>query len=168
MNSKVTLAKEMKTFCMLLFDGRNSQKHATILAKVMLPIVNDTLIRMEREENLARYSFYDAQHHTLVSPYKGMIVTRNTMWRGGDHYDWIFYKVTNITPKGNVMVKVLEKGLINDHASNLHGDHFYTKSFVAPVIDNTNGRGKSKMLENMSFHVWVPGRMDFYDGGVVN
>jgi hypothetical protein len=176
---KVPFAKETETL-MLLFDGRDVLQEDE-LARVMLPAVNNILLRMENDDklaakkiNLARYSFhvkiseepYGGSKFQKVEPKTGMIIATNKDWKRGMHYDWKFYRVTNITEKGTVVVKELRKVTVPDHPLN-QADHFFQKRYVAPVLDDAPGGAKPKMLERMNFQVWSQ-QSSFYDGGVVN
>ena len=177
---KVTLAKEMETL-RFLFHRRDVLEE-DVLARVMLPAVNDILLRLENDDklaakkiNLARYSFdvkiseepYGGGKFQKVEPKTGMIIATNKDWNRGMHYDWKFCRVTNITDKGTVMVQELTKAAVPDHPLN-QSDHFFQKRHVAPVLDDAQAGGaKPKMLEHMSFTVWSE-QSSFYDGGVVN
>jgi len=178
---KVPFAKETETL-MLLFDGRDVlEESSDVLARVMPPAVNNILLRMEnddklaaKQKNLARYTFhvkisegtYGGGRYKEVEPETGMIIATNTDWKRGMHYRWKFYRVTNITGKGTVVVKELRKVPVPDHPLNL-SDHFFQKRYIAPVLDDAPGGAKPKMLEHSLFDVWSQ-QSSFYDGGVVN
>jgi len=178
---KVPFAKETETL-MLLFDGRDVlKKTSDVLAKVMLPAVNNILLQMENDEilaakqkNLARYRFrvkiceepYGGGKSQEVEPETGMIIATNKDWKRGMHYDWKFYRVTHITEKGTVVVKELRKVTVPDHPLN-QSDHFFRKCYVAPVLDDAPGGATHKILEHSLFNVWSQ-QSTFYDGGVVN
>ena len=166
-----------------MFDGRDVLQEDE-LARVMLPAVNNILLRMENDDklaakkkNLARYHVslqiseepYGGGNFQKVEPETGMIIATNTFNRGM-HYDWKFYRVTNITDKGTVMVKELVKADVPGHPFN-QGGGFFIKRHVAPVLDADDvlrARGvKPKMLKGSIFYVWSEGK-NFYDGGVVS
>ena len=132
------LAKEVITLGTLFFDDKRRasvpqacpvvRANANVLAKVLLPVVNDILLKIARDEKLAkelakkqknldRYSVVlgPRRPRQYVEPNMGMVLAKNTMIFSGPSWSrWVFYQVTNITKNGTVMVKELQKVSIPD------------------------------------------------------
>jgi hypothetical protein len=187
----VKIAKGLTTFGTLLFNdkrlGSVPQDHRVVLGemaaddltKVVLPVVNDILLEMEKEDqllkkqkNLDRYTVYHRfwEREESVEPSVGMILTHNALWRGGDHYDWKFVQVTNVTVNGTVMVKKLKKRYVPDHPYNM-SNHFASRRYVEPLpYDASDGEKASALKIDAIYDMWTPERTDYdiYDGGTVN
>jgi hypothetical protein len=102
----------------------------------------------------------------------GSIVASNKLWRGGDHYHWLFFQITKITETGRIMALQLEKKGVPDHLGNVWPIGFLPttfdclKRYVAPIAGKYVGC--AKMLAFGLYDVYdAPSPMDssFYDGG---
>ena len=135
----VKLAKGVSTFSMMLFNDKRPtsipqecpvvRESADILAKVLLPAVNDILNRMEYTEQAVKAQqkfddyrvtassnvdmFGEFTERVAVAPSQGMILATDTMFSSGPSWEsWKFMQVTNITSKGIVMVKDMKKATL--------------------------------------------------------
>ena len=155
----VSLAKGVGAFSMMLFKDKRPtsvpqecpvvRANANILAKVLVPAVNDILNRMEYTEQAVKaQQKFDDYHVTAssnvnmfgqftervsVAPSLGMILATDTMFSSGPSWEsWKFMQVTNITSKGIVMVKDMKKGTLVQHYLN-ETNHFLSRWIVEPV-----------------------------------
>ena len=155
----VSLAKGVGTFSMMLFKDKRPtsvpqecpvvRESADILAKVLLPAVNDILNRMEYTEQAVKAQqkfdnyrvtassnvdmFGDFTERVAVAPSQGMILATDTMSGSGPSWvNWNFLQVTNITSKGIVMVKAMKKVTLVTHHLN-ETNHFLSRWIVEPV-----------------------------------
>jgi hypothetical protein len=143
----------------LLFDTRDDHRpdgqNNVRLAKVVLPLVNHALIDGENKEKakrkegtLAEYAFTSSSHQ-LTQPQVGSIVAINKQRSGGDHYDWHFFQITNITETGRIIARQLEKEGVPYHPDN-NRSFDYLRRYVAPKA----GTGRANMLAFSLYHVY--------------
>ena len=159
--------KELETLC-LLFDTRKNDAENVRHARV-LPLIDAALKKVKSEERLESYEFYaSAGYRRAVRPAVGMIIATNTLWRGGNHFSWIFYEITKITEKGNIMVIEHEKLHVRYHEKNVLFSHDYTKRYVEPGVRKV---ARVKRLPCFTYDVYdAKNGLDswFYDGRCVS
>lgn len=97
----------------------------------------------------------------------GMIVAHNTLWRGGHHYSWEFFKLVKITPSGLWSAKKLTKERVPNAPNSLTAD--YSRFYVRPGAEVEGGR--AQRLPNHLYYIWDPQYEadrdnGLFDGGV--
>jgi hypothetical protein len=167
----VKLAKGVSTFSMMLFNDKRPtsvpqecpvvRESADILAKVLLPAVNDILSRMEYTEQAIKaqqkFDSYtnvrarsDVNERVVVAPSVGMIIATDTMSGSGPSWvNWKFLQVTNITSNGVVMVKEMKK--VSHHNQT---DGFLSNWIVTPAEMFPSPKPTMLASSNL-FDVWT-------------
>lgn len=95
-------------------------------------------------------------------PQIGDVLAFNSLWSAGHHYNYIFYKVTSITPKGNVSGKLLQKYHPAGGAHHLSSTWTDLEVTYGPPVPDK----KARRLQQGCYELVTPDRR-FTDGGCV-